>query len=272
MKKTLVLSIGLLLASVGAFAQTSFNLEVPYVAPGSISIDGLLNEPEWVAAGTLIFGCTGIPAGYDNEFAYSAGSNLDYYHEPEQIFRFLHDGTGKIYVSMESNDTSIQTNTGGDAWFYKTQSDGLGQMAVEVKDSSPKAHGIVTLTFYPDDGANTVITPSQGYFLGADRGDRWDWSFQPGNNSVNDPSDTDTGYIIEFELSIADFSYAATDTDIVIGIQTNDKNGLPLDEWWPWSNSFAHVFQWSDGPYVPDFAINHLLLQPPTDVEYWDQY
>lgn len=263
--------------AAGASAQTSYNLNVPYVAPGTITVDGLLDETAWQVAGALVFGPTGIPGGFANEMAYGAGGNAAANDLPEQTYRFLHDGAGKIYISMESNDASIQTDTGGAAWFNISQSDGLGFFAVQIKDSAPAAFGEHTLTFYPNAGTSTVITAAQGRFAGMASGSipsgtGWAWSFQPGTNTVNEVSDVDSGYLIEFAIDIAEFGYLATDTDIVVGIQSSDKDGAPLDEWWPWNNTFAWVYQWSNGAYVSNFSVDHLLLQPTSSVEGWDCY
>jgi len=117
-------------------------------------------------------------------------------------------------------------------------------------------------------GAGSVLAP----WYNTPRGSVWDWSFLPGNNTPNNPADTDTGYIIEFVIDIADFNYAGTDTDITVGIKTSDKDGLPLTEEYWWPNSWAWVYQWSTGNYPPDYTVDHLLLQPASEVDSWTEY
>lgn len=269
-----VLAVGLF--CMAAEAQTSYNLDVPYVAPGSITIDGQLNEADWSLAGTLVFGATGLAGGFDNENNYGMGGNAADNDYPVQTFRLLHDGTGKIYVSMESDDESIQCYTNDPAyWWHKADSDGLGFFTVLYKDSSPAAYAEITLTFWPYLGASgelSEVTPCAGFLANTPRGSVWDWSFLPGNNTPNNPADTDTGYIIEFVIDIADFNYTSTDTDITVGIKTTDKDGLPLDEEWWWQNSWAWVYQWSTGNYAADYTVDHLMLQPASKVDAWMEY
>ena len=252
------------------FAQTPYSLNVPVVAPGTITVDGLLDEPEWAAAGSLSFGPTGISGGYDNELVYNTGGNAADDDQPLQIYKFLHNGNGLVYVSMESDDESIQTDNSGVAWFNISQSDGVGFFSVFRKGGTPgnaADYITTTITFYPDAGAGTVMSATQGFYLGIPAGmvvsgtGGWDWSFQSGSNTVNDPSDTDAGYIVEFVFDITYFSYLITDTDITVGIQSTDHDGLPLGEQWPWDNSFGWVYQWSNGDYPQNYTVNHLLLE-----------
>lgn len=271
------LLVGLVLLSGASFGQ---NLNVPYVAPGAITIDGLLNEAQWATAGTIIFGPTTV--GYDNALAYGAGGSATDDDQPIQTYKFLHDGNGSVYVGMESNDRSIQTDTSSPpVWWNISQSDGLGFFGVFMKGGvagDQAYYPWITLTFWPDAGASTVVTPGMGEFMGIPAGTvvagtgGWDWSLLPGSNTINSPTDADTGYVIEFVFDITHWSYLATDTDITVGIQSTDHDGLPLSDQWPWNNSWCWLYQWSIGGYVQDYTLNHLLLQPSTGVENWSQY
>ena len=270
------LLFGLVLLSSASFGQ---NLDVPYVSPGAITIDGLLNEAQWATAGTIIFGPTTV--GYDNALAYGAGGSATDDDQPLQIYKFLHDGNGLVYVSMESDDESIQTDNSGAAWFNISQSDGVGFFSIFRNGGTPgnaADYITTTITFYPDAGAGTVMSATQGFYLGIPAGTvvsgtgGWDWSFQSGSNTVNDPSDTDAGYIVEFVFDITYFSYLITDTDITVGIQSTDHDGLPLGEQWPWNNSWSWLYQWSAGAYPQDYTLNHLLLQPASGIDNWSQY
>ena len=183
--------------------QTPYSLNVPVVDPGTITVDGVLDEPEWAAAGYLTFGPTGTAGSYDNEMAYGAGGNAADDDQPEQVYRFLHDGAGNVYVAMESDDESIQTDSSSPpAWFNISQSDGLGFFPIFIKGGvvgNQAYYPSITLTFWPDAGASTVITAGMGEFQGIPAGTvvagtgGWDWSFQPGSNTVNSTTDTDTG-------------------------------------------------------------------------------
>lgn len=254
-----------------SFAQTSFDLIVPYVSPGTITVDGVLDEAAWEQAGTLQFGPTGRTGGYDNELAFGIGGAPQYNDLPVQLFKFLHDGTGSLYVAMQAQDASIQTDTSGDAWHHISMSDGLGWLQILRKGMDPgqgASYTGICLTFYPyagDQGELTEITASQGHFEGVPRGSTWNWSFLPGNNTVNDPSDTDTGYQIEFVLDITDFQYESTDRDIRTGIQTHDRDGLPLNDPYPWNNTFGWLYQWSNGSYAADYSVNYLRLDYPCE-------
>ncbi len=274
MRFTIVLMSFVLICAVSG-AQTSYTLNVPYVAPGSITIDGQLDEADWVDAATLSFGPTGIAGGYDNEVNYGVGGNAADDDQPIQVYRLLHDGQGNIYVSMQSDDESIQCYSNDPGyWWHRADSDGLGFFTIKKKDIDPAEFGEIQLTFYPYLGASGELTEvtSSGHFNGMPRGSVWDWSFLPGNNTVNDPSDTDTGYIIEFVVNITEFSYTSTDTDIIVGIKSSDKDGLPLDEEWSWPNSWGWVYQWSVGNYPPDYSVDHLILLPASAVETWAEY
>lgn len=260
---TTIMLAGMLLLAGAVQAQTPSTLAVPKVDPGSITIDGQLTESSWLdTSGTLTFGLGGKGAGFDNELDYTVWGDTQYAHNPQMTIKLRHDGTGKLYVAFKSIDADIQGGNGSSMYWWDYQdADGLGSFVVRKKDGSGY-HG-TTLTFFPPatNPQDTLLTPglSGTYHYGQARGTTWDWSFLPGNNTVNKIDDEDAGYIIEFVIDLTQSGYTAADTDIQMGIMAANHDG-PIGDPYPWAASAFSRFQWSSGSYDVNYGIDHLTL------------
>ena len=224
-------------------------------ASGVLTLDGVLNEPEWAAAETrtLVYGQdTGIPgSGWKAEAGWPPSD------PGTAVVRFLAQGD-QLWMAVEVDDASI----GGSREFNRF--DGL-LMALknhlpdfgkpgppaeylysmwnpETIDPQPTSQEMSFIGYWGNfPPSATPRTPEQ---IAA-----WD-AVTVFNGTVNDDSDTDTGYVIEmrFDTSVIGYDLQAVGGEIVEwNLSVYDTDWFwPLDPlhfssgrvWWqgPWGN------------------------------------
>lgn len=243
-------------------------LVIPSHAAPAITVDGQLSEPEWKTASRSIFHKSGVMTGFANESTYELPQNTI---DPDGItvVSWFLSGT-TLYVGVDADDKFI---TSADV---ATDSDGLSNLIIRDASNGSLLHQ-ATYTFYPNAAVNTVPTAPAGNLLANPAAATTAFSFKPGNNTPNDPSDIDTGYQLELAIDLSHpeaGGYATPLANINVGLRIADMDGTP-GESWPWSNdAYGTMMQWAAGLTPDQYTTNilHPHAQQQSSVQDWSVY
>ncbi|MCX7017648.1 MAG: hypothetical protein NTY46_01375 [Candidatus Sumerlaeota bacterium] len=230
-------------------------------ASETITVDGRLDEPAWKRAAKLRFNRRGLYAGCQNRAVYDyPGNTID----PDGLATVLLINKGmKLYAGLDMRDAYL-TSAGA-----RGDSDGISFLAIRdaVTTSLVRTLGY---TFYPGNGVATVPTATPGGMLDDPSAASAAWSFKSGNNTVNNPADTDTGFQIELLIDLrrpAAGSYPEGSSEIVMGLRIADMDGTS-DKPWPWQGgAYGTMCQLSDGLYPADYTVDVIRLLDPASHE-----
>jgi hypothetical protein len=263
MKRSLLCSVLFLLlfgATLNAQGyQDPKNIEAINTS-GTMTVDGLLNEPAWGSAYEyLIFG-PNAPTNI-NAKSVTGGAlvKLDSLHgfwdTTWTKVKFLHQGL-KLYIGIESNDKSV-CKFGG-SW----EGDGLFMIIQDAAGLTHEFH-----LYYNALGVNPEMV-----YEGGGGNSKPTWGFGKGvkhsGTIVNDTTQIDSGYTAELVLYLDSLGYNAKTTSIPVSIDIFDPDGYMNGNneygftgnyhktWWgsEWGSSFRNIILYQDPPTMTAYA------------------
>ncbi len=237
----LVISL-LLLSNISVNAQaTADPATLPvYAAAGAITVDGVLDEPEWgMSAPHLMFNKDGVPSG--NSYTPTGGEVVKpaYLDVSTTYVKFLHQGTN-LYISLNSNDQQVCRF--GDSW----EGDGLF-MKIKGFDGSD-----VEWKLYYNLGGIDPDIHYEGPAYGSGAGHK-----NPGT-VVNDSSNVDAGYTAELMIDLTGLGFDASTSSIQVLINIFDPDNYS-DLVPPWGPNGNFYKQWWGSQWGPDMRTLNLM-------------
>ena len=205
-------------------------------AQGVITIDGILDEPDWAAnVPQIMFKIDGVPSGLSSTPTGGEIVKAVYSDSSTTYVKFLYQGT-KLYVSLTSDDKQVCKF--GDGW----EGDGLFMQLKNPIGQVQEYHLYVlnSTTFGAESGGGTPI-PADGFDgLGVVSG------------TIYDSSDVDNGYTAEGWIDLSSLGYgtlpSSLEVSVVIfdpdnyslGVSTWGDNGNFYKQWWgsQWGSEF----------------------------------
>ena len=177
----------------------------------------------------------------------------------------------RLFVAITAHDRYL---TSGDT---RSDSDGISHLTIRDTTNTTTIYN-VSYTFF-DDGGQPVTGPTPAEALAALPSGSAAFSFLSGNNTINQPADTDTGYRMELELDLSNAALGAvpagTSLDLTFGLRIADMDGTP-NQTWPWANgAFGTMMKLSPGLTPSDFTGDLLRLTDtaePSNVTTWELY
>ena len=241
-----------LFVSAELFAQAVTDpASIPvYEASGPITVDGVLNEPDWaVRAPHLMFRFNGSPSELSHTPT-NAGLEVKpvYADTSTNYVKFLRSGTN-LYISMDSDDKQVCRF--GDSW----EGDGL---FMKIKNSA--GTDVEFKLYYNLPGINPEIN-YEGPAYGSGAGYK-----KPGT-IVNDSTNVDAGYSAELMIDLTGLGFTASTTSIQLmlvifdpdnysdGVGAWGPNGNFGKQWWgsEWGPEMR-TLEFMDGPSQYDPA------------------
>ncbi|MBI2416826.1 MAG: T9SS type A sorting domain-containing protein [Ignavibacteriales bacterium] len=195
-------------------------------AMGTITIDGLLNEPEWTASYPyLMFRAKGVAHGNANTPTGEFTVKEPYKDSSICNVKFLRQGT-KLYMSLESDDKQVcRFDWEGDGMFMKIQkadaSDVEVKLYVGVKGGVPQ--------FVLETNGDTTAFVGKG--LGK------------AGTTIYDSTDVDAGYAAELMIDLAKLGYASSVSEVKMLINIFDPDNYSLNAP-PWGPNGNYYKQW----------------------------
>ena len=205
-------------------------------AQGVITVDGLLNEPDWAFnVPQIMFKKDGIPSG--NNFTPTDGAVVKppYTDESTTYVKFLYQGT-KLYVSLTSDDKQVCKF--GDSW----EGDGLFMKLKNPIGQAQEYHLKVLnpTTFGAESGGGTPI-PSDGFDgLGVVSG------------TIYDSSDVDNGYTAEGWIDLSSLGYGTLPASLEVSVVIFDPDNYSFGVG-PWGPNGNFYKQWWGSEWGSDF-------------------
>jgi len=218
-----------------------------YSATGPITVDGNLNEADWVAAAPyLMFRFNGTPSGLSYTPT-NAGLVIKapYTDTSTCNVKFLHDGMA-LYVSLWSNDHQVCK--------FDWEGDGLFLVLKNASNLKSELHLYVinSTTFGAETGGAAPI-PAGGYGgVGVVDG------------TIYDSTDVDNGYTAEGVIHLDSLGYTTMPNSIqVAAIIFDPDNILPVQPWGEHGNFVKQWWgsEWGD-PDPAGFRTLNLLSDP----------
>lgn len=241
---------------------------VPAVQSAPV-MDGLLDEAAWVPAGRLWFHRYGVMVGADNDETYDfPGNAID--PDGSTELSFVNLGR-RLFVGVTARDRYL---TSGES---RADSDGISHLYIRDPMNAATLHD-VSYTFFADGGA-PVTGPTAAGALAALPPGSAAFTFLPGANTVNQSSDSDSGYRMELALDLSDPALGAfpagPSLDLTFGLRIADMDGTPAQPW-PWSNgAYGTMMQLSSGLAAADYSRDVLrmpMTTEPSGVGDWGLY
>lgn len=224
----------LLLLTVFVFSSQNSNAQAVadpaslpvYSAAGTITVDGLLNEPSWAANKPhLMFKINGTPTGNSNTPTGHAIVKEPYKDTSVTYVKFLRMGT-QLYIGFTSNDKQVcRFDWEGDGMFMKIKNSANEEkefkMYVGVVNNVPQ---FVFETNAPAGAGSGVGVAAQG-------------------TTIYDSTNVDNGYSCEMviNLDVLGFNASTPSVQILINIFDPDNYSLNVP---PWGANGNYAKQW----------------------------
>ena len=215
-----------------------------YEANGSITIDGNLNETDWLKRYEYLVFKAGLLPG---DVIYTVTDTLTvkpvYTDTTTTFMKFLHKGLD-LYISFESNDKSVGkfgTSWEGDGLFMKIKT--AGGIPVEFK------------LFFNQGGVNPDISyegPSAFPNSGSGAAHK--------NNGtvVNDTTQIDSGYTAEMVIHLDQLGYTDPNSNVEVMINIFDPDGY-LDNMDPYGPVGSYWKSWWGSEWGSEFRTLNLM-------------
>ena len=207
---------------------------IVYGAQGVITVDGLLNEPEWaVNVPQIMFKKDGVPSG--NNFTPTNGVVVKppYTDESTTYVKYLYSGTN-LYVALQSNDQQVCK--------FDWEGDGMFMILKNPinQNSELKLYVINSTTFGAETGGAAPIPAGSYGGVGVV------------NGTIYDSTDVDGGYTAEAYIDLSALGYptlpASLQVSVVIFDPDNFSAGAP-----PWGPNGNFYKQWWGSEWGSDF-------------------
>ena len=207
---------------------------IVYGAQGVITVDGLLNEPEWaVNVPQIMFKKDGVPSG--NNFTPTNGVVVKppYTDESTTYVKYLYSGTN-LYVALQSNDQQVCK--------FDWEGDGMFMILKNPinQNSELKLYVINSTTFGAETGGAAPIPAGSYGGVGVV------------NGTIYDSTDVDGGYTAEAYIDLSALGYptlpASLQVSVVIFDPDNFSAGAP-----PWGPNGNFYKQWWGSEWGSEF-------------------
>jgi hypothetical protein len=224
-----------------SYGQVSDPLSIPvYVTPGTITVDGLLNEPAWsMQALHLKYKIGTAPSGFSNTPTGFAIVKEPYTDTSTCYVRFLRSGTN-LYISLDSDDKQVcRFDWEGDGLFMKIKD--AANAEKEYKLYVGVVGGVPQFVFETNGpaGSSGIGVPRAG-------------------TSIYDSTNVDNGYTAELMIDLASlgFTTSTNSLQVLMNIFDPDNYSLNTPPWGP-NGNFAK--QWWGSEWGPDMRTLQLL-------------
>ena len=205
-----------------------------YGAQGVITVDGILDEPDWAAdVPQLMFKKDGVPSGYNFTPTNGAVVKPPYTDESTTYVKYLYSGTN-LYVALQSNDQQVcKFDWEGDGMFM-TLKNPINQ------NSELKLYVINSTTFGAETGGAAPIPAGSYDGVGVV------------NGTIYDSTDVDGGYTAEAYIDLSALGYptlpSTLQVSVVIFDPDNFSAGAP-----PWGPNGNFYKQWWGSEWGSEF-------------------
>ncbi|HRQ53371.1 MAG TPA: T9SS type A sorting domain-containing protein, partial [Ignavibacteriaceae bacterium] len=205
-----------------------------YGAQGVITVDGLLNEPDWAFnVPQIMFKKDGVPSG--NNFTPTNGVVVKppYTDESTTYVKYLYSGTN-LYVALQSNDQQVCK--------FDWEGDGMFMILKNPinQNSELKLYVINSTTFGAETGGAAPIPTGSYGGVGVV------------NGTIYDSTDVDGGYTAEAYIDLSALGYptlpATLQVSVVIFDPDNYSAGAP-----PWGPNGNFYKQWWGSEWGSEF-------------------
>src|SRR3989339_1046374 len=221
---------------------------------GTITVDGKLDEADWIGAPTLLYGLGAAGKKQAGEYTVTGGvdvknpftdNNVQFSvpHKDSSLARvkFLRKGLN-LYIGIQSDDKSIcKFGWEGDGLFMKIRTS-AGQVR-EYKLYWQNFEGNKdTMRYEPG-----VASSGSG------------WGYLPTGSTVNDTANVDNGYTAELLIDLSKLGYTLPLTTVPVMINIFDPDGFkhPMSEWDHTIGSFYKSWwgsEWGDPSKTLEFT------------------
>jgi hypothetical protein len=204
-------------------------------AAGPITVDGLLNEPEWSAnVPQIMFQKDGVPTAGSIAPTSGAVVKPPYSDASTTYVKFLYSGTN-LYVALKSNDKQVCK--------FDWEGDGMFMILKNPinQNSELKLYVINSTTFGAESGGAAPIPAGSYGGIGVVSG------------TIYDSTDVDNGYTAEAFIDLSSLGYpelpaAGLKVSVVIFDPDNYSAGTP-----PWGANGNFYKQWWGSEWGSDF-------------------
>ncbi len=198
----------------------------------------------------------GLMVGASNRSTYVYPSNtLD--ADGSVLLGFSNCGS-KLYVSVDAYDKYITSA------YEEIDSDGLSHL--NIRDAGkPTVFHRVGLTFSETSDMPIVTAPTPRGMLASMPAENYSFALKPGNNTINNASDIDTGFTMELCIDLSSefvgrYSTSISPLDVTFGVRYANMNGTPFMPW-PWSDGAeGTIYQLNHGTQDLNYSVDVLRL------------
>jgi hypothetical protein len=203
-------------------------------ATGLITVDGLLNEPDWAAnVPQIMFKKDGVPSGYN--FAPTSGAVIKppYTDESTTYVKYLYSGTN-LYIALQSNDQQVCK--------FDWEGDGMFMILKNPinQNSELKLYVINSTTFGAETGGAAPIPAGSYAGVGIV------------NGTIYDSTDVDGGYTAEAYVDLSSLGYGTLPSTLQVSVVIFDPDnysaGVP-----PWGPNGNFYKQWWGSEWGSEF-------------------
>ena len=207
-----------------------------YGAQGVITIDGILDEPDWAAdVPQIMFKLGGSPSGLSGTPTDGAVVKPVYKDSSTTYVKFLYQGT-KLYIALKSDDQQVckfGDSWEGDGLFFELKNpiNQVQEFHLYVKDAT---------TFGAESGGGTPI-PAEGFGgIGVVSG------------TIYDSTDVDGGYTAEGWIDLSAIGYPTLPSSLPVSVVIFDPDNYSLGVT-PWGENGNFYKQWWGSEWGSEF-------------------
>ncbi|MBK7632326.1 MAG: T9SS type A sorting domain-containing protein [Ignavibacteriales bacterium] len=206
-------------------------------AQGVITIDGILDEPDWAAnVPQIMFKKDGVPSGYNFTPTSGVVVKPPYTDESTTYVKYLYSGTN-LYVALQSDDQQVCK--------FDWEGDGMFMILKNPinQNSELKLYVINSTTFGAETGGAAPIPAGSYGGVGVVSG------------TIYDSTDVDGGYTAEAFIDLSALGYPTLPTSLQVSVVIFDPdnfsagappwgpNGNFYKQWWgsEWGSEFRNL-------------------------------